>query len=96
MSQSTPSAMTKTQATALARQARQYGYFKSGDTVSLNCPQCHEHQSTGIQYRTFPAPKGAPANVDPATGKRTVFRRERDTEALDRMMVNHLEHCGQD
>ena len=88
--------MTKTQATTLAKRARQYGYYKSGQTLSLDCPQCRERQSTEAQYRNFRAPKGKPANIDPVTGERYIFRLERDTEALDRMMLDHLGWCGTD
>jgi len=88
--------MTKAQATALAKRARQYGYFKSGQTLSLDCPQCHQRQSTEPYHRRFKAAKGKPANVDPVTGERTIFRMERDIEALDRMITDHLEWCGTD
>ena len=89
--------MTKAKVAELVKRARRYGYFKNGNTLSLNCPQCGERQSTEAYHRTFPAPKGKPANVDPITGKRTVFRMERDIEALDRVMTEHLaEWCGID
>jgi hypothetical protein len=32
--------VTKTQATALARQARRYGHFDTGRTLYLFCPVC--------------------------------------------------------
>ena len=89
--------MTKTEARQLAKRATRYGYFKTGRTVSVNCPVCSERQSAEIGHATFPAPKGKPANVDPVTGKRTVFRLETDMEALDRVMIGHLtEWCGID
>lgn len=88
--------MTKTEARRLAKQATRYGYFKAGREVSADCPVCRERQSAEIQHRTFPAPKGRPCNIGP-NGERTVFRLERDMEALDRVMIEHLmEWCGID
>ena len=88
--------MTKTEATRQAKRARRYGYFKTGQTVSVDCPVCRERQATDVQHRTFPAPKGKPCNIGP-DGKRTVFRMETDIEALDRAVIEHLtEWCGID
>ena len=89
--------MTKAEISKLVRQARQHGYFKPGRTVYVNCPVCCERQETEPCHRTFKAPKGKPANIDPVTGDRTVYRLETDTEALDRAMTGHLtDWCGQD
>jgi hypothetical protein len=84
--------MTKTAAVAAARRSLQYGYFTAGQTLWLNCPDCHRRQETGRGYRQFPARKGQPANVDPATGKRTIYRQETVREALLRMMTDHFTH----
>ena len=88
--------MTKADAVKLAKRARQCGYFTDPDTrqLWLKCPQCHEKQFTEAGYRRFKAPKGRPCNIDPVTGEHYIYRIERDIEALDRMMLDHLEWCG--
>jgi hypothetical protein len=90
--------MTKKEAVKLARKARAYGYFDRGLAgIELACPVCRERQKTHREYRRFPARKSQPANVDPVTGARTIYRQETTTEALDRMMIDHLtEWCGID
>ena len=83
--------ITKAEAGRLARQARQHGYFDLGaDGVCVKCPRCHEPVQTKPYHRTFPARKGQPANVDPGTGARTVYRRETVNEALDRVVIEHV------
>ena len=88
--------MTKTEAVKLARKARAYGYFDHGLAgVEVACPVCRERQRTHRNYRRFPARKGQPANVDPVTGARTIYRQETVTEALDRAMTEHLiDYCA--
>ncbi len=87
--------MTKAEVARLVRRARQYGYYHSGRTMSADCPRCRERQATDIGYRYFPAPEGKPANVDPVTGKRTIYRIETPIEALDRTMSDHVANwCG--
>jgi len=83
--------MTKSEAAKLARRARDYGHFDYGDAgVEVACPRCKERQRAHRNYRRFPARKGQPANVDPTTGARTIYRQETATEALDCMMIDHL------
>lgn len=82
--------MTKTAAAGAARRALQHGHFAQGTTLWLNCPRCRRRQETSRQYRYFPARKGQPANVDPVTGKRTVYRQETAAQALFRMMRDHF------
>ena len=82
--------MTKKEAKQLALAARQYGYFKQGYELWTNCRLCKEHVVTQKNYRYFPAKKGKPANVNPSTGERTIYRQETVTEALDRAMIAHV------
>jgi hypothetical protein len=86
--------LTKTAAAGRARQALRHGYFQDGQRLWLNCPQCRQRQETERNYRNFRARRDQPANVDPATGARTVYRQETVTEALFRMMRDHLLECG--
>ncbi len=83
--------MTKTEAVKLARKARAHGYFDHGLAgIEVACPVCRERQRTHCNYRRFPARKGQPANVDPVTGARTIYRQETTAEALDRTVIDHL------
>jgi hypothetical protein len=87
--------LTKKEARQLAQKARQYGYFRQGTELWTNCRLCRERVTTLRNYRDFPVKKGRPANVDPATGKRTNFRQETVIEALDRAMIDHVtEWCA--
>jgi hypothetical protein len=82
--------MTKKEAKQLALKARQYGYFHQGSELWTGCPLCKERITTMRIYRTFPAKKGKPANINMATGERTTFRQETVIEALDRSMIDHV------
>jgi hypothetical protein len=83
--------VTKKEAKQLAQKARQYGYFSArGIEYWTQCPLCHDRITTLRNYRTFPAKKGKPANVNPATGERTTYRQETVIEALDRSVIDHV------
>ena len=87
--------MTKKEARQLAQKARQHGYFQLVSQIWAYCPLCKERIQTQRNYRTFPAKKGKPANVNPSTGERTTFRQETVIEALDRAMIDHVtEWCA--
>lgn len=38
--------LTKAQGKAIARKARQYGYFDTGRTLWVNCPECSQRVET--------------------------------------------------
>jgi hypothetical protein len=82
-------AMTKTHAASLARQARRHGYFNLPEGPRVTCPLCREPVTATRNYREFPAKPGKPANVR-ADGTRYTFRQETTTEALDRTVSEHL------
>lgn len=56
----------------------------------MHCPRCRQRVRTRQEHRTFRARKGQPANVDPVTGARTVYRRETAAEALKRAVIDHV------
>lgn len=82
--------MTKKEAKRLAAKARQYGYYHQATELWTKCPLCYERITAERNYRTFPAKRGKPANVNPATGERTTYRQETVIEALDRSMIDHV------
>lgn len=82
-------AMTRTRAAGLARQARRYGYFGLPSGPRVDCPLCGEPVTATRSYREFPAKPGKPASVR-ADGTRYTFRQETVIEALDRTVREHL------
>lgn len=88
--------MTKTQAAALARRARQYGYYASGQDLSDDCPQkCGERITTQRGYGYVPSAKGKPYG-EVIDGRPCIYRQLSVTESLDRAVISHLEWCGTD
>jgi len=84
--------MTRTQARALARRARRYGYLDTAAGLRVTCPHCRRDVTTARGYRYWPARRGQPGTIVPGVngGRPVVFRQETPAQALDRAMTAHL------